>query len=315
MDIYSIGEMVIDFIPGAEPNSYVKNAGGAPANVAIAVAKNGLDAGMCCSLGEDDFGHFLHDCLIENNVRCLKNGFTDKAITTMAFVTLDKDGDRSFTFARKPGADMFLEEDDVKESDIDNSYIVHASSCSLSASPIDKATEKLLKLGHEKNKLVSFDMNYRNLMWNDDIDACSKKVLNIMKYVDLLKVSEEELPMIVMDNEKIFDFMKKYDISLIVETLGGKGCKCFFNNEMFDIDGFNVKCVDATGAGDSFWGAFLSYLRFNNIENSKSLNKELIIKAAKYGNASGAICVQSKGAIPSIPTREQIEKMLSDNNE
>lgn len=315
MDIYSIGEMVIDFIPGSEHNSYIKNAGGAPANVAISVAKNGLDAGMCCCVGDDDFGHFLQDSLKENNVRCLKKEFTDKAITTMAFVTLDKDGDRSFTFARKPGADMFLAPEDVKETDVDNSYIVHASSCSLSATPVDKATEKLLKLGHEKNKLVSFDMNYRNLMWNDDKEACAKRVLDIMKYVDLLKVSEEELPMLVSDSDKIFEFMKKYDLSIIIETLGGKGCRCFFNNEVFDIVGFNVKCVDATGAGDSFWGAFLSYLRFNNVENSKSLNKELIIKAAKYGNASGAICVQSKGAIPSIPTREQIEKMLKDNNE
>lgn len=310
MDIYSIGEMVIDFIPGAEPNSYVKNAGGAPANVTIAVAKNGLDAGMCCSLGDDDFGHFLRDCLIENNVRCLKNGFTDKAITTMAFVSLDKDGDRSFTFARKPGADMFLEEDDVKESDVDNSYIVHASSCSLSASPIDKATEKLLRLGHEKNKLVSFDLNYRNLMWNDDKEACAKAVLNILKYVDLLKVSEDELPMLVTGDENVSEFMKKYNITLVIETLGSKGARCFYNGEMFDIPGLKVKCIDATGAGDSFWGAFLSFLRFNNVERASDLNKELITKAVQYGNVSGAICVQSKGAIPSIPTREQIEKMM-----
>lgn len=312
MDIYSIGEMVIDFIPGSEYNSYIKNAGGAPANVAISVAKNGLDAGMCCSVGDDDFGHFLYDTLIENNVRCLKNDFTDKAITTMAFVTLDKDGDRSFTFARKPGADMFLEPKDVKDEDIENSVIVHASSCSLSASPIDKATEKLLRIGHEKNKIVSFDLNYRNLMWDNDKAACSKRVLDIMQYVDLLKVSEDELPMLLVSNENIFEFINKYNISLVIETLGGKGCRCFFNNEMFDIDGFNVKCVDATGAGDSFWGAFLSYLRFNNIENVKSLNKELIIKAAKYGNASGAICVKTKGAIPSIPTRSEIEKMLKE---
>ncbi len=313
MDIYSIGEMVIDFTPGTEENSYIKNAGGAPANVAVSVSKNGLDAGMCCSLGNDDFGHFLKNVLIENNVRCLKNDFTDKAITTMAFVTLDKYGDRSFTFARKPGADMFLDETDVKEDDVKNSYIVHASSCSLSASPADRATIKLLKLGFENNKIVSFDMNYRNLMWNDDKLACSKKVLEIMQYVDLLKVSEEELSMLVDGESNVLEFMKKYNITFIAETLGSKGAKCFYEGEMFDVPGLKVKCVDATGAGDSFWGAFLSYLRFNNVTNANQLTKELVVKATKYGNASGAICVESKGAISSIPTRQQIENLLLEN--
>ena len=313
MDIYSIGEMVIDFTPGTEENSYIKNAGGAPANVAVSVSKNGLDAGMCCSLGNDDFGHFLKNVLIENNVRCLKNDFTDKAITTMAFVTLDKYGDRSFTFARKPGADMFLDETDVKEDDVKNSYIVHASSCSLSASPADRATIKLLKLGFENNKIVSFDMNYRNLMWNDDKLACSKKVLEIMQYVDLLKVSEEELSMLVDGESNVLEFMKKYNITFFAETLGSKGAKCFYEGEMFDVPGLKVKCVDATGAGDSFWGAFLSYLRFNNVTNANQLTKELVVKATKYGNASGAICVESKGAISSIPTRQQIENLLLEN--
>ena len=308
MDIYCIGEMVIDFIPGSEKNSYIKNAGGAPTNVAVAFVRNGLSAGVCCSLGDDDFGHFLRDTLIENNVRCLKTDFTDKAITTMAFVTLDKDGDRKFTFARKPGADMFLEESDVKESDVDESIIVHASSCSLSATPVDKATKKLLKLGHEKNKIVSFDLNYRDLMWNNDQDKCAKSVMEVMKYIDLLKVSEDELPMIVKSEDEIFDFMKEHKVTLVVETLGKQGSKCFFNNEVFAEPTVDDKCVDSTGAGDSFWGAFLSYLRINNVTDVKELTRDLAINATKYGNISGYICAQSKGAIPSIPTREQIEK-------
>ena len=188
LDLYSIGEMVIDFIPGSEPGSYVRNAGGAPANVAIAMARNGLKTGMCCSVGEDDFGRFLIKTLEENQVRCLKKELCENAITTMAFVSLAENGERSFTFARKPGADMFLLEEDVKEEDIRESCIIHAGSCSLSASPALEATVRAMKLGHEMGKIVSFDVNYRNLMWKDDQEACGKTVMDLLPLVDILKI-------------------------------------------------------------------------------------------------------------------------------
>lgn len=309
MDLYSIGEMVIDFIPGSEPASYIRNAGGAPANVACAVAKNGLEAGMLCSLGDDDFGHFLADTLKEYNVKTLHPGFCKEAITTMAFVTLAPDGDRSFTFARKPGADMFLDEDSVKDEDIKNSVIIHAGSCSLSASPEAEATVKALRLGSEYKKLVSFDVNYRNVMWNDDVDACAKKVFEILPYVDILKISEEEVDM-MGGEDNLNPLMEKYGISLIVLTLGGDGAKCFFGGKVLNVPGKKAVCVDATGAGDAFWGGFLSSLRFQGVEKAADLTEDKIQKAMYYGNVSGWICVQSKGGIPSLPTRAEIEKNL-----
>lgn len=309
MDLYSIGEMVIDFIPGTEPASYIRNAGGAPANVAIAVAKNGLDAGMCCSVGNDDFGHFLMDTLKEHQVRCLNPHYCDDAITTMAFVTLAPDGDRSFTFARKPGADMALKEEAVTEADIQGSVIVHAGSCSLSASPEAEATVRALRLGHELHKLVSFDVNYRDVMWAGDQDACMKKVYEILPYVDILKISEEEVEM-VGGVDRLFDLMDTYGLTLIVETLGSQGARCFFHGDVITVPGRKVPCVDATGAGDAFWGGFLSSLRLQGVTAVDQLTGEILRKAMAYGNVSGSICVQSKGAIPSLPTRQEIEAQL-----
>lgn len=310
MDLFSIGEMVIDFIPGNEPGSYIRNAGGAPANVAIAVARNGLDAGMCCSVGEDDFGRFLMSTLQECGVKALRPQLCKEAITTMAFVTLAPDGDRSFTFARKPGADMFLAEEDVKEEDIADAAIIHAGSCSLSASPVAEATVRALRLGREKNKLVSFDVNYRNLMWNDDQDACTAKVFEILPYVDLLKISEEEVEM--MGGEKALPaLMERFGLTLIVETLGGDGARCFFQGKVLEIPGRKAVCVDATGAGDAFWGGFLSSLRIQGVSQASQITEDILRRAMEYGNIAGWICVQSKGAIPSLPTREQIEQHLS----
>lgn len=308
MDLYSIGELLIDFIPGSEPFSYIRKAGGAPANVAIAAARNGLKAGMCCSVGEDDFGHFLMDTLKENGVTAYHPQLCSEAVTTMSIVTLAPDGDRSFTFVRKPGADMLLEEADVKEADIDDCVIVHAGSVTLSATPVDKATVRALRLGHEKGKLVSFDVNYRSTMW-DTKDDCTAYVKKILPYVDLLKISDEEVDMLGGE-ENVPAVMAQYGITAVVETLGSKGARCFFGGEQFEVPGRKAVCVDATGAGDAFWGGFLSSLRIQGMEKAGQLTRDVLEKALAYGNVSGWICVQSKGAIESLPTRAQIESHL-----
>ena len=313
MDLYSIGEMVIDFIPGSEPASYIRKAGGAPANVAIALSKNGLSASMACKVGDDDFGRFLMDTLAEYNVKAACPELCKEAITTMAFVTLAEDGERRFTFARKPGADMLLKEADVLETDIEDAVIIHAGSCSLSAEPEAAATVRALRLGHEKGKLVSFDVNYRNLMWNDDVDACTRAVKDILKYVDLLKISEEEVDM--MGGEAAIPaLMKEHGIALVVQTLGANGVRAYFGGDYFDVAGRSVKAVDATGAGDAFWGAFLARLRICGVEKASDLTAGIIRDALQYGNVSGSICVQTKGAIASIPTRMQIEAVIREES-
>lgn len=308
MDLYSIGELLIDFIPGSEPASYIRKAGGAPANVAIAAAKNGLQAGMCCSVGDDDFGRFLMDTLKEYGVKPFHPQLCQEAVTTMAIVTLAPDGDRSFTFVRKPGADMMLTEADVKEADIRDCVMVHAGSVTLSATPVDKATVRALRLGHELGKLVSFDINYRNVMWPSK-DACTEKVREILPYVDLLKISDEEVDMLG-GVERVPRVMEQYGITAVLETLGAKGVRCFFGGQVFEVPGRKAVCVDATGAGDAFWGGFLSSLRIQGVSQASQLTREILEQAMTYGNVSGWICVQSKGAIESLPTRQQIEAYL-----
>ena len=310
MDLYSIGELVIDFNPGNEPASYIRNPGGAPGNAAIAAARSGLSAGVCSSVGEDDFGHFLAQTMEENGVRLLNPEPCTKAITTLAFVTLAPDGNRSFTFARKPGADMFLEESAVKEEEIRDSVIVHAGSCSLSASPAAEATVKALRLGHALGRLVSFDVNYRSVMWNGDQGACAAKVREILPFVDLLKVSDEEVGM-VGGEEALPGLMKEYGIAAIAETLGGAGARCFFVGRSWDVPSHKVPCVDTNGAGDAFWGAFLSSLRIQGVEQTSDLTEEVLRRAMEYGSAAGALTVQKKGAIPALPTREEIEAFLA----
>lgn len=309
MDVICVGEMLIDFIPGNEPFSYIRKAGGAPANVAIAIGKNGLKAGFCGKMGDDDFGRFLIDTLKENHVEALCEDLTKDAVTTMAFVTLAEDGDRSFTFARKPGADTLLTIEDIKKAKIEESKMVHAGSCSLSQGTAVEATVYAMKAAHENNKLVSFDVNYRNVMWDDDIDACTAKVREVLPYVDFLKISEEEVDM-MGGEDNILPLMKENGITVVIETLGANGAKCFFGGEVREIPGRKAKAVDATGAGDAFWGGFLSSILIQGAEKKEDITLENILKAMEYGNIAGWICVQTKGAIDSLPTRAQIEEYL-----
>ena len=310
MDLYSIGEMLIDFVPGSEPGSYIRNAGGAPANLAIAAARNGLETAMCCAVGDDDFGRFLQATLAENGVRCVKRELCREAVTTMAFITLSETGERSFTFARKPGADMFIREADVREADIREAVIVHAGSCSLSASPAAEATAKALRLGRQMNKLVSFDLNYRDMMWNNRPEACAAKVREILPYVDLLKVADDEV-FVLGGEEALPGLMERYGLTLVVETLGDQGAVGFFRGERIPVSGRSARCLDATGAGDAFWGGLLSMLRFRGVTAAKELTVPLVREAMAYGNVGGWLCIQGMGAIPSLPTRREIERHLA----
>lgn len=313
MDFITIGEMVIDFLPGQEEGSYVRNAGGAPANVAIAAARNGLDAGMYCKVGNDDFGRFLIKTLKDNQVTPLAPELCDDAITTMAFVSLTESNERSFTFARKPGADMMLDKDEIREEDLRSCRMLQAGSCSLSAGKSVEATEYAMNRAHESGTMVGFDINYRKLMWHDDKQACTEKVLTVLPYVDFLKLSDEEADM-VGGCDNIPKIMREMNISVVVLTLGEEGCELFYKGQSWVIPGFKAPVVaDTTGAGDAFWGSFLSEVLNQGVNNVDELTMDILKRAVDYGNAGGSLAVRAKGAIASLPTKDQIELFLQEN--
>lgn len=307
MNVLCVGEMVIDFLPGSAPGVYVRKAGGAPANVAIALSRQGVKATFCGMMGNDDFGRFLRETLRENGVTHCVEELTDEAVTTMAFVSLDEVGERSFTFARKPGADMLLKPHHVRGCDLDSASAVHAGSCSLSKGTAAEATVYALREGHLRGKLVSFDINYRNLMWDDDISRAADAVHNILPYVDLLKISDEETKMLG-GRENLPRLMAQHGIKAIVETLGADGARCYFDGRVIEQPGLKARCVDTCGAGDAFWGSFLAAILGGGVTKAEHLTEALIAEALKRGNIGGWLCVQKEGAIESLPTTEAIDR-------
>lgn len=308
MDIICMGEMLIDFTPGTQERSYVCNPGGAPANACIAVARSGLQTGFLGKLGNDDFGKLLKATLEQDQVEVLCPELTDEAVTTLAFVTLYEGGERSFTFVRKPGADILLNKDDVTEEMIRSTRILHAGSFGMSQNPSQEAHFKAMELAKKHGRLVSYDVNYRNMIWS--FEEAKAVVDRVLPYVDLLKISDEELAF-VGGEENIPAMMKENGISVVIETLGAKGAKFFFDGISETVEGHKVHAVDATGAGDAFWGGFLAKLLMSGVFVKEDLNVDRIREALRYGNASGGLCVQKMGGIPALPTKAEIEAFLA----
>ena len=307
MHLACIGEMLIDFLPGGEEGSYLRMAGGAPANVAVAAARNGLDVGFCGRMGNDDFGKFLVQTLKENNVQVLCPKLVDEAVTTMAFVSLTGDGERSFTFARKPGADMFLTRADIDTAEVVQAVMVHAGSCSLSKGFAADATRYALESASRAGKLVSFDVNYRDLMWDNNRAKCISAVREILPFVDFLKISEEEEDILGLPLEQA---SKAYNISILVETLGANGARSYYQGKTITVPGRRAVCADTTGAGDAFWGGFLSCLLRSHVNSKTDLTEALVYQALQYGNAAGWLCVHKKGAMESLPTTAEVQAIL-----
>lgn len=308
MKVLCIGEMLIDFTPAAgAAYTYQANPGGAPANVAVSLSRNGIDTGFMGKLGDDDFGRLLQDTLRENNITHLCPELTPSATTTMAFVTLDDSGDRKFTFARKPGADMLLSPEDVGKIDINGYDLVHAGSVSQSGSPSRDAVLEALRLADKAGKLISFDINYRDKIWG--YEDCLKEVKAVLPYVDLLKISDEEADF-AGGEDNIPSFMKENGVTVVVLTRGGEGARIYFDGTFTDIPAMKVQVKDTTGAGDAYWGGFLSSLLNQGVRSADDITLDKLITAGKYGAVSGGLCIQKPGGIPAIPSSDEIGKYL-----
>ncbi|MBP5532854.1 MAG: hypothetical protein J6X68_02685, partial [Lachnospiraceae bacterium] len=162
----------------------------------------------------------------------------------------------------------------------------------------------------DAGRIVSFDINFRDKIWS--FDECKAEVLKVFPYVDLLKISEEELDF-VGGKENIPAFMKQYDIAVVVLTLGGDGAVIYYTgdkNTEITIPAMKVKCIDTTGAGDAYWGGFLSSLLKSGVKKVSDIDKSKLETAGRYGAVSGGLCIQKPGGIPALPTIQEIEKAL-----
>jgi fructokinase len=307
-----MGEVLIDFTPsGISPAGNIlfeRNPGGGPANVAVAVSMLGAPAAFMGKVGEDIFGRFLRQTLLEKKVDLSGLISTDEVNTTLAFVQLDSKGNRSFSFYRNPGADMMFSKGEINFGLLDESDIIHVSSVSMTDEPSRSATAAVAKYAHEKNKIVSFDPNLRELLWKD-LDDAKTQIRSMFKYTHILKVSGEESEFLTgaTDVETAAEKLFNEGIPLVFITMGPKGCYYKHKSGSCRMKTYDTKVVDTTGSGDAFVGAVLYKIAKLN-KNPGELNEGEIREIVDFANAAGSFTASAKGAIPSLPTVEQVEE-------
>lgn len=313
-DVIALGELLVDFTESGKSENGMKlfeqNPGGAPANLLVTLSHMGHKTAMAAKTGADMHGSFLKKTLEKEGV-CTDYIIEDNTVfTTLAFVEISKEGERSFSFARKPGADTCLSVKELDQQVLKECEIFHFGSLSLTDEPARSATTEAVKIAKEAGALISFDPNYRKTLWKNETDAV-EKIKGVMPFADIMKVSDEESMLLTgeTDYKEAAKKLLQNGPKLVVVTLGSDGVYIVNYEKSGQIAGFPAKVADTTGAGDSFWGGFLSkYLEYQT--DIKDMPWEAWEACARYGNATASLCVQKRGGILAIPYKRDVENVL-----
>ena len=309
-DITAIGEILIDLTQSGLTEQGIPrfdaNPGGAPANLAVAAARLGAETAFIGRVGNDSFGVQLRRCLEENDVDT-SGMSTDPALhTTLAVVSVDAHGERSFSFYRDPGADQNLEVKALPEQLLARTRCLHFGSVSLTAEPARSATLEAAARAKQYGAVISYDPNYRASLWPDEQTAV-EQMLRPLPLVDILKVSDEELPLLTGtdDLEKGTALLRQKGIALILVTLGPDGAYYRQGERTGRIPGVPCKVCDTNGAGDTFFGALLSRLVQHG--RPETLAVDTLEEAITFANRAASLTTSRRGAIPAMPTLAELE--------
>ncbi len=313
-DLITFGELLIDFTPSGEKDGqkiFMQNAGGAVANVAVAVKSFGCSSAYAGMVGRDEFGRYLKSVLDGKGVDTSGIVMSDAYPTTLAFVHLFENGERDFSFYRKPGADIMYSSDMINESAIRGARIFHFGSLSLTDEPARSATFEMLRIAKNAGVTVSYDPNYRAPLWHDEA-AAKEMMLEGLKYADILKISDNEVDFLFggMPYEQAAMMLVERGAALVFVTMGSDGAVYACKRGAGKAAAFAAKAVDATGAGDCFTGGVLSqYLQSG--KKLEELTAEDAYAFARFGCAAASLCVEGRGGIPSIPSLEKVRQRLA----
>lgn len=309
--LIGIGECLIDFLPAKTKNQYIMKAGGAPVNVCACVAILGEQSYFLGKLSKDYFGEFLLNNIKKYSVKSDYISYSDKP-TSLAFVNLDKNGERHFSFYRDNNADLLLDEKEIKESYFEKGDILHMCSVGLVESPSKSAHIKAIQLAKQKGASVFFDVNIRLSLYPSEKN-CRDTILKFLPYADVVKLTDEELEFLFGKLEEKTAVKKLLDISKVAKfifiTKGEKGAVVFDRNlNCIKKPARKVKVVDTTGAGDCFIGCVI----YQFLVSKKELSFQDMDEILNFAIAGSSIVVTKKGAMNAMPKLGQIKKILKE---
>lgn len=318
-EIICLGEILLDMFStqaGAsleKAPAFLPVPGGAPANVAIGLAKLGVDSALISKIGDDPFGRLLRSVLLQGQVDISQLKVDEDSRTTLAFISIREDGERDFCFYRNPGADMMLSAGEISEEFIKSARIFHYGSISMICNPSYRATLKALEYAKKYGLLISYDPNLRLSLWKNEEQA-RQRIIEGLNNSDLVKLNDEELEFVtgISDLREGTDIILKYGVKVVFVTQGDKGS---FSNNRKDcgfVESYKVHIVDTTGCGDGFTSGMLAKL-LEKIKQGKDifrLDCQEMKDILTFANTAGALTATKRGVIPSLPTQKEIQRLL-----
>ena len=311
MKITTIGEILVDMTQTRIENGiphFAANPGGAPANVAVAASRLDIETAFIGCVGDDLFGELLRDTLKRNGVSVDGLQVTPRANTTLAIVMVDESGERSFSFYRKPGADTMIDADRAIR-DLGKPGILHFGSVSLTAPACRDAVTAVIRHAKGSGALITYDPNYRAALW-ESRDEAVEQMRAVLPLCDIVKISDEEAELLcgVREPEAALEKLMSLGVRLAVVTLGAHGAMWRCGALQGVTPGFSVKVADTNGAGDTFFGAFLSRIAVRG--GLDGLTAEEIGSYVRFANRAASITTSRPGAIPAMPTLKEVQDAL-----
>ena len=315
-DVIALGELLIDFasksVDAAGYPTMAANPGGAPGNFLAALNAYGKKTAFLGKVGDDAFGHLLLGTMNQAGIETKGIVVDPTVFTTLAFVTFDETGDRSFSFARKPGADTQLTWEEVDKTMIDDAKVFHFGTLSLTGEPARNTTQKAVAYAKEKGKLITCDPNLRKPLWAT-MEEAKEQILWSLQQADVVKISDDEVDFLwgCSPEEGADKLLKEFGVSLAMVTLGPKGCYLKTANAVCTAPGPKVSPIDTTGAGDIFGGSAVSRL-LDLGKDIADLTEEDLAFIGRFATTAASLSTEFIGGIPSIQDKEVVlERMKS----
>lgn len=305
--LYSIGELLIDFQSVGngglkETKEFVKNAGGAPANVCVQAVKLGQEASYLTKVGNDGFGEFLIETLENEGVGVEFISKSDEYDTSLAFVSFKEGGEREFSFYRKAAADLHFTPEDFEDVKFAEGDILEFGSVALKTEQAKATHKSLIERAVKAGATICFDPNLRFNLWESG-DELKAVVNEFSAYADVIKAGRDELEFLTgLPCEKAAKTLFTGRLKMLLVTDGGKGAKLYLaDGREFSCNGYKVNAIDTTGAGDSFFGAFIAQIMEGKTDYAAMLG---------FACKCGAYTTTGYGAIPAMGNKDIINKAV-----
>lgn len=313
-DVIALGELLIDMtdngVSGQGNTLFEANPGGAPCNVLAMLTKLGYRTGFIGKVGEDLFGKKLKSVLEEVGIDTSNLCVDSDCRTTLAFVETKEDGDRDFSFYRNPGADMQLRKDDIHVELLEQTRLFHFGTLSMTHEEVREATRFAVGYAKKQGALISFDPNIREPLWSS-MDLAREQVEYGLSMCDILKISDNEIVWLTGEedySDGVAKLKKKYDIPLILVSMGKEGSRAYYKGIMVEKPAFvQPNTIETTGAGDTFMGCVLHKVLQTGLDN---LTEDQLGEMLVFANAAASLITTRKGALRVMPEESEVREMI-----